>query len=943
MAFTQPVFLLLLLLLPLYAWIARPRLLHRARGARRATIHGSALVALVVRSMLVCCIVFALAGMQAVRTSNELAIVFLVDASDSIGGVARSAALDWVRNALAAMRRDGSDEAAVVVFGTDAQVARALSSAPDLAPLDVQLRSSSTDVEGALRLGLSLVPEGAGRRVVLLSDGRQTTGDAAAAARLLRTADVELDAVRLPAFDGPDAAVENIEAPQRVAVDAAIPLRVTVRANRAQRAQLAVFAGDRLLERRTVGLLVGRNEFQFTARADLPGFTALRVQVAAADDARPQNDALGVGVLVEGPPRVLIVRASSAAADEGSALRSALQAAGYVVDSEFAGAMPSEPATLAAYRSVLLVNVPARELSQRTMLALQSYVRDVGGGLVVVGGPNSYGVGGYFRTPLEEMLPVEVQIKDPSRFPALSIVIVLDKSGSMSTTENGVIKMRLAAEAAARVAELVKDEDEVTVIGFDTEPVDVIGPFPGVDRERYVPQILKIAPGGGGIYARESLLEAQRVTQRSTRPNRFVILLADGSDVERQEGVLDMVRRMQRDENTTLTVVAIGDGPDVPFLEGIAEAGKGRFHLTNQAANLPTIFSEEAAIAQRSYIVEREFTAARDAASPILAGIDAAPPLFGYVAVSEKEAAQVVLRATGDDPLLATWQYGLGRVAAFTSDATGRWAREWVRWPNFARFWAQIAQWTILERPESNLQVSLRPAGERTTIVVETPDDPAASPAADAVLSAAFTDSAGRTFTQTLAQAAPARYEADVTLEPAAAYFVRVSAPPAADVLLPYVAPYSPEYAPTSGGEPELRTWAELGGGRLLNDPAQAWERSAPVVAARDDLAPTLLMLAALLLPFDIGVRRVGGGLRELLRRAQKRRESAPTTKPRPTPIPDARPVPVAPVRITPARPLTPPAPTSAPIGPRATASGAQGAAAATGELRRRREERARR
>ena len=943
MAFTQPVFLLLLLLLPLYAWIALPRLLLRARGARKSTIDGGALAALGVRSLLLCCLIFALAGMQAVRTSEKLAVVFLVDASDSIDGVARSAALDWVRNALADMRSngaegpDGADEAAVVVFGRDAQVARALSSARDLAAPDVQIRRGGTDVEGALRLGLSLLPEGAGRRIILLSDGRQTTGDAASAARLLRTANAQLDAVRLPSFNGPDAAIENIEAPQRVAVDNAIPLRVTVRSNSPQRAQLSVFAGDRLIERRTVNLLIGRNDFQLRARTNVPGFTALRAQVTAANDARPQNDALSAAVLVEGPPRLLIVRAVRTEADESASLRSALQAAGYLVDSETASAMPSEAATLAAYRSVLLVNVPARELSQRAMLALQSYVRNVGGGLVVVGGPNSYGVGGYFRTPLEETLPVEVQIKDPRRFPSLSIVIVLDKSGSMSTIENGVPKMRLAAEAAARVAELVKDEDEVTVIGFDTEPVDVIGPFPGVDRVRFIPQILKLAPGGGGIYAYESLLEAQRVTQRSTRPNRFVILLADGSDVERQEGVLEMVQRMQRDENTTLTVVAIGDGPDVPFLEGLAEAGRGRFHLTDQATNLPTIFSEEAAIAQRSYIVEEEFTPARGVDSPILAGIDAVPPLFGYIAVSEKEAAQVVLRATGGDPLLASWQYGLGRVAAFTSDATGRWARAWVPWQNFARFWAQTTQWTILERPESTMTVDLQPRGEVTLLTAELPDDFAA---ADATITAAFTDRDGRTFTQTLRQATPNRYETEVDLQPASAYFVHVAgAPSIADVLLPYVAPYSPEYALTSGDEFALRGWAELGGGQLLTNPTQAWQRGAPIVAARSDLFPTLLVIAALLLPFDIAVRRVGGQLREMLRRRQKRREPTQPTM-RTAPPLEPRPVPAVVVRITPPRPpsVTPAAPSTT-ITPR----GAENAGAVASDLLKRREQRQRR
>ena len=862
MHFAQPVFLLLLLLLPLYAWIARPRLFRRSRtttNARPVLVRNAA-AALLVRSALLCCIIFALAGAQTVQLSDKLAVVFLIDASDSIGGAARSTAIEWVRNALASMRRDGADTAAVVVFGRNAQIERALSSTRELIPLGAQIHSGGTDVEGALRLGLSLLPEGAGRRIVLLSDGRQTVGDATSAARLLRTASAQLDVVRLPTFDGVDAAVERVDAPQRIAVGREIPLHVIVRSTATQRAQLAVFAGEQLVEQRTVNLLIGRNEFELRARTSQPGFTALRVLLTPTRDARPQNNTLSAAVLVEGPPRILLVHATGAESDEGAQIRAALTAAGYLVESVVAGAMPSQVTSLAAYQSVLLVNVPAREFGQRAMLALQSYVKDVGGGLVVVGGPNSYGVGGYFRTPLEETLPVEMQIKDPRRFPSLSIVVVMDKSGSMSTPENGVLKMRLAAEAAARVAEMVKDEDEVTVIGYDTLPVDVVGPFAGADRARYLPQILRIAPGGGGIYAYDSLLEAQKVTVRSSRPNRFVILLADGSDVERQEGALELVQRMQRDERTTLTAVAIGDGVDVPFLRGLATAGKGRFHLTDQAANLPTIFSEEAAIAQRSYIIEEEFAPKRGVASPILNGITETPPLFGYIAVTEKPAAQVVLRA-GSDPLLTTWQYGLGRVAAWTSDATGRWARTWVQWPGFAKFWAQTTRWTILDRPAGNLQVDLRASGEQTIISAELPENVAPL---DASFIATFIDGAGRSITQTLRQSAPGRYEGAAELEPAGAYFVRVSGA-GENALLPYVAPYSPEYTPATGGEAELRAWAELGGGgRMQTDPAQAWERSAPVVAARSDLSRTLLILAALLLPFDIAVRRIGDQLHEL-------------------------------------------------------------------------------
>ncbi|GIV85122.1 MAG: VWA domain-containing protein [Candidatus Roseilinea sp.] len=827
-------------------------------------------------------LIFALAGLQAVQFTNKLAVVFAIDASDSVGPSGVEQAAQFVREALRSMRTDGSDEAAVIVFGADAQIERAMSGMRDLAPIGAQVRSAGTNVEGAIRLGMSLFPADAAKRIVLLSDGKQTIGDAEAAVRLARAADIRLDVVVLPSVQGPDAAIERIDAPQQASVGQIIPLQIVVRSNQVMRAQLTVFSGPDIVAQEVVNLTDGLNAFNVRASATRTGFSAFRVQIAPERDVRPQNNALVSSVIVGGPPRILLVSvppaSSSGGVDEVSALRAALSATGIEYDEVSPRAMPSEIQSLAGYQAVVLANVPARELSLRAMYSLQSYVRDIGGGLVVIGGPNSYGVGGYFKTPLEETLPVEMQVKDPKRFPSVSIVVVMDKSGSMSAIENGVTKMRLAAEAAARVAELVNEDDEVTVIGFDTELVDLIGPFPGRDRNKYINQILSIAPGGGGIYVYESLLEAQKVIAKSTKLSKFIILLADGNDAERQEGVPELVRKMRDEYNTTLSVVAFGDGSDIPFLKRIAAIGKGRYHFTDKAANLPTIFTEEAALAQRSYIVEQRFFPKLGMSNPILSGINEVPALQGYIASTAKPAAQVILRANESDPLLAVWQYGLGRAVAFTSDATGRWAKHWVQWENFPQFWAQTVRWTILDRGQSSIQVNVQQRDEQTVIVADVPEPQLAT---GLKLMATVIDSDGQARELTLMQTAPGRYEAETYLDQAGAYFVRVAptdtaatSPPAAglgETTVAYVRPYSPEYAQVEGGEENLRDWALLGSGEVLTSPAQAFALNAPIAASRTDLFPLLLALAALLLPFDVGVRRITVSLRRLFGSAGER------------------------------------------------------------------------
>ncbi len=876
LSFSQPAWLILFVLLPLSALIAAPRLFKQgavgSRAARR--LNGQALAALLVRWALLTALILALAGLQSVQFTNRLAVVFLIDASDSVGpdGVERAA--QFVRDALRAMRSDGQDQAAVVVFGADAQVERVMSTVRDLPPIGSQVRSAGTNIAGAIRLGISLFPAEAAKRLVLLSDGLQTIGDAAEAARLAGASDIRLDFVPLPSVQGPDAAIERVDAPQRAVAGQVVPLNVAIRSNRVMRAQLTAFSGAEIVAQELVNLTGGLNEFVLRVSAPQAGFSAFRAQVAPEADVQPQNNALAAAVIVEGPSRILLVSlppdASAGGVDEVGALKRAFDAIGISYDEASPRAMPSEIQSLAGYQAVVIANAPARELSPRAMDALQSYVRDIGGGLVVLGGPSSYGVGGYYQTPLEETLPVEMQVKDPKRFPSVSIVVVMDKSGSMSLMENGVMKMRLAAEAAARVAELVNDDDELTVIGFDTEPVDVIGPFAGRDRKKYINQILSIAPGGGGIYVYESLKEAEKIITRSSKQTKFIILLADGNDAERQEGVRELVRQMRAAHNVTLTVVAFGDGTDIPFLKQIAEIGGGRYHFTDRAANLPTIFTEEAALAQRSYIVEQNFFPRLGTSSPIMSGITAMPALRGYIASTPKPAAQVVLWANESDPLLAAWQYGLGRAVAFTSDATGRWAKDWVTWSDFPKFWAQAVRWTILERPQSPVQIAIQPRDERTAIAAELPE---AYLDERLELSATLIDADGRARTLRMDQVSPGRYEVEADLAQAGAYFVRVApagegAAGLTEAIAGYVRPYSPEYTVREGGSANLRAWAALANGDVLESPAQAFALNAPAAMARTDLSPLLLALAALLLPFDVGVRRIAANLRR--RRAEQ-------------------------------------------------------------------------
>jgi uncharacterized membrane protein len=884
MAFTQPLFLLLLVLLPYFVTLGWPK---GHYGRRRAW------AALVLRCLIVLFAILSLAGVQSVHGGDELAVVFLVDVSDSVSEVEQERALAFVEEAVAALGPD--DRAALVLFGADALVERPMMAGAGpstgswrgaLGEIASIPRTYQTDLEGAIRLGMALFPAGAARRMVILSDGRPTLGRAEQAVRLAQSQGVQVDVVPLSStlLDGEqvEAWISSISAPDRLHQGEEFTLAVTARATNDVDAVLTVLAGDKVVAQRAVHLNPGDNIFAVPLDAGEPGFAPFRAYLAPAGDVYVQNNALSAFSLVEGPPRVLLVLPPDGGELEGSQLAAALQAAGLEVIEITTGGLPSDPASLAEYACVVLVNTQAKDFSPRALPALQSYVRDLGGGLVAVGGPNAYGVGGWYDTPLEETLPVEMTIHDTERFPPMAIVVVIDKSGSMSVQEGGVQKIRLAGEAAARVAELITDLDEITVIAFDDRPADVIGPLPGSQRDEVIDSVIRLQAGGGGIYVRESLQAALGYLEDSDKTVRHIILLADGSDSEHQEGVRDMIEERMVDRGITLSSVAIGAGQDLRFLEDIAELGGGRYYFTDRAATLPVIFAEETQLAMRSYIVEEPFYPTLTAVSPILTGIEAVPQLVGYVATTPKPAGRVILTTHQNDPLLATWQYGLGRAVAWTSDATGRWAQQWVTWDEFSRFWAQVVRWTIVERAEVPVEMKVAMEGAVAHVTVDAQDeDGTFVNGLDAGVSIVGPD--GDPVQVELAQTAPGHYEGTFTPQAEGAYVMRLTAispsqpsPPAGgepgggeEVLAlttGWVMGYSPEYAALEGDPTYLAGLAEAGGGAVLAEPAEAIAHNIRGVGVRRDLWSYLLALAALLLPFDVGVRRLALGRRDFVR-----------------------------------------------------------------------------
>ncbi|HEC24191.1 MAG TPA: VWA domain-containing protein [Chloroflexi bacterium] len=847
MTLSYPVALLGLLTLPYFLWLGRPR---------GVWARGRAWAALALRGLIVILLVLALAGLQLVRATDSLAVVFLIDASDSMSAPTVEAARQFAQEAIRTMRP--GDQAAIIVFGSDALVERPMSPAREVGPLESQVVPLHTDLAEAIRLALALYPPGAARRMVILSDGLANTGDAESAARLAAASGVQIVAVPFSAIQGPEVLIADVDAPTRLNEGQVFDLTVTVESNVETTAILRVMSGGQIVVEETVALVEGINRYAFTLTATEPGLTAFRAQVVpAGEDVFYQNNELSAFTQVVGPPRVLIVADEET---EFASLADALLSQGLQVDHTTGAGLPTDFATLSGYQSVVLVNVPARNLGPARMQILQTYVRDLGGGLVVIGGPHAYGVGGYFMTPLEETLPVEMQLRDQERLPQLTVVYVIDRSGSMADTSvGGIPKIELAKEAILRSINLLGPLDRVGVVAFDENATWVVELGPA-DNRREISRLVGSLRAGGGTDIYAGVLAVSRVLPDDPGQLRHVVLLTDGG--ADPSGNADLVRRMYEEEGITFSVIAIGQGY-APWIEELPQLADGRFHYAYDVSTIPEIFSEETVIATRAYVIEEEFFPSLTSSSPIMNGISATPSLLGYVGTSIKPAAQQILATDQDDPLLAAWQYGLGRAVAWTSDATGRWAVNWVGWPDFARFWSQAVRWTITEGVNQNVEVRIVQEGESVRVVVDAlADDGSYLNGLEMQANVIAPDLS--TVPLTLHQVAPGRYEGTFEPEDEGAYFVRVAGTDpdgeggaALAQTSGWVLAYSPEYRSLEGDPDYLAYIASLTGGSVLQDSAAVFAHNLNAGRASQPVWPWLLLAATLLLPFDIAVRRL--------------------------------------------------------------------------------------
>lgn len=829
---------------------------HRAgRGGARTTL-GDLFVSLAVLAS-----ALAAAGPELGRPLDRLTVVAIVD---------RSRSIDLVRHAEQRVERELSAAETSMgrhdLIGSVAFAAQAATEEPPRtrstlpAPQRVDLGRDGTDIGGAIRRALADVPSDSAARLVLLSDGVQTRGDAMAAAAAAVASEIPIDVVPLEQREIPDLRVVSFRATPRAHEREVLDMRVVVSSPAATEIELRLLRDGELVRRSRAKVAAGEDVLRLREAAPTAGLYRYDVEVTAIEpelDGTAEDNSQSAFVRVRGEARALVLDG-----DPGRAqfIAQALERAGIRAEQGSTSSFPTDIGAMATWDVIAFGDIPAHDLSPTQIEALASYVRDLGGGVILTGGDRSMGPGGYARTPVEEISPVSFDLKQERRRASLAEVIGIDISGSMGMQVGGKTKLELANEAAARSAGLLGAGDRLGVEHVDTRVIWSVPLGPVDDQPRIEKAIRSVKPGGGGIFVDVTLKEAYAALDRESVNLKHVLLFADGADAEQMgQHVREMVTQAHG-RGITTSCVALGQGHDVPELEELSRRGGGRFYIVEDAARLPTVFAQETILASRSAIVEEPFRVALSASSSVTAGVDfsTAPELDGYVVTIPKSRANVMLTGPEEDPVLAVWSAGIGRAAAFTSDLKDRWGSKWTHWEGAARLVAQLARHVSRLEDDARVRLEADTASGQLHLRANVVDDDGHAQSFRR-LRVRVSGPDGFSRDVPLEIAGPGAYSATVPLSRPGAYIAvakdEVDGRPVATTGAVMTA--GEEMRPTGTDFALLNRIAELTGGTRRDTLAGIFHDRAARRFAYQDVTTVLLICAALALLLAVAARRL--------------------------------------------------------------------------------------
>lgn len=794
-------------------------------------------------------LVLALAGFMLVLRVDRLCVIFAVDMSNSIPKGEIQRALGFIRRSIDGMKDE--DQVGIIVFGGNSYVQIPPKIKPEITKLSNPSSDEYTNIEEAVKTAKNLFPDAIQKRIVLISDGNENAGNVIDQASLAKSIQIYTVPLSTIGEGLKDVLIENLMGPGSVNLGRTFEIRGVLRSTVDTTARLKLFGNKNYLSEIEVELSADKSQtFSFPQRINTEGTYTYEVVIEPSIDNIRENNQSKVLVVATGRPKILYISPDNT--NEDYLYRVLSQKGMEITWVSNQSGIPTTLAELQNYSAIIFNNIPAFMLSAGQMKMIERYVHDLGGGFAMIGGDNSFGNGGYYKTPIEDTLPVKMIPERKKR--SLSIVLAIDRSGSMTIAN----KISLAKEAATSVVELLTDKDQIGIIAFDAKAEEVVRLEKVKSKGKIEDSIGKIRSGGGtNIFPAIDM--AYRWLREADTQLKHLIIVSDGRS-QQPEAAYPLVKEMAQ-RKITISSIVIGDDADRKAMKTMADMGLGRYYETDDAGSLPRIFVKEAFMASE-LIMEGDFRPVISEKGEILSGINQLPPIYGYVGTSLKETASVLINSDisdTPDPILAVWQYGLGKSLAFTSDAKTRWAVEWLKWEDFSKLWSQAVGW-MLAVPSGEFNVLTSIFGGKGQVTIDAIDTQG--------LYRNFLDFQAKvikpdlsTETLQIKQSEPGRYEGEYSADQTGTYLLNVSE--IKDDKIAYsqttgaVTPYSPEYSTLKPNYSLLETLATTTGGIFKPSADEIGIHNQAGIREMRVIWPWLVLTAIPLFFLDVIIRRV--------------------------------------------------------------------------------------
>ena len=819
-----------------------------------------------IRALLLLLIIFAMAGPAFRFMQRSGTVVVVADRSRSMPANAASHETEAIN--LIQQAGDGDDRLAIVSFGRRALIESARQDS-EFSGFTENVNQDGSNLGAAIDRALSLIPKGGSGRILILSDGRWTGVDPAGPAARAANRSIPIDYRRLTRPRADDLAISRFVAPDHVGEHESFMLHAWVQSPVSQTVHYQLRRGDTIIASGDRDVAAGQSHITFQDTAGTPGVDRYTLTVRGEHkDPVPENNRAKVLLTVDGPKPILCLSDSP-----GHSLAKLLSAGGLGVSVADPGKFDYSLESLSRYAAVILENVPAGDMSENQMSNLAHWVQDAGRGLVMTGGQQSFGPGGYFKSPIAPILPVSMELRQEDRKLSMAIVVALDRSGSMAMpTTGGRTKMSLADLGTAQVLKLLSPMDQFGVLAVDTTAHTIV-PFGSVpvDQGPSRDKILRIRSMGGGIFIYQALLAASHTIAGASAGSKHIVLFADASDSEEPGDYKTLLKECTK-ANITVSVIGLGlpTDSDADLLRDIAKHGHGKVYFTNNPNRLPQLFAQDTFLVARSAFISDPTPVHLTAGLTSLTNenLPDPPPVGGYNLCYLRKDANLVA-VTKDQykaPLIASWHAGIGRVAAYTGEADGQYTGAIARWPHVGQMFTSLARWAAGKQNPLGEHMMLTQRVERGAVTIQLhldPDHPA-----DAVTNLptviTLQGQPGRSPSvrkSLMHWTSPDTLTAQIPLVGSETTLNTVKVPDFALASMPPVClPYSPEFAPATvdhRGQKTLVHLARETNGQERTELANIWQTMPPHLQ-QQSIAMWLIMAAVVLLLFEVLERRAG-------------------------------------------------------------------------------------